>query len=469
VLWSSTPEGEKGQRYLKERGISEETAREFDLGVAPEAWGTVRDFGERRGIPVQALLELGLLRQKEGGRPYDFFRDRLMFPIKDEQGKVIAFGGRTLCGDDRMYMNSPEVPGLYEKRRVLYGLDKAKKARPKRLVVVEGYMDVVVPHQAGRNEFVAALGTAFTPDQAKLARRYVDEVVILFDGDEAGAAAAQRALANLVGEQGLAVKVARLPDGMDPDEAVRKDPALLERALDEAEDVIAFLIEETLRGYDRSSPVGRERAIRAAIRLLGRIDDSIRMFTELRQVAHRFGLPEDVLREAISAAKGQDHQALQRSHERTQRRMGPPGPPREPNSGVSPDSVELCLLEAMLAVPDAAARIASRGGGPEAFTPGPGQTVAGAIFAVADEGPVEPARVMARLEDPSARDLCDHLIGRIDEAKNYERDQEGFDVLLRRITKRRREELVRRIRAAKDHETRAKLLAEQKALRAGPR
>src|SRR5690606_22487223 len=157
---------------------------------------------------------------------------------------------RTLGDDERKYMNSPETAGVYEKRKVLYGLDRARKERPKRLVVVEGYVDVVVPHQAGHKNFVASLGTALTPEQARLARRYVDEVVLLFDGDGAGAAATHRALANLVGETGLTFKVGRLPVGADPDDLARKDPAALEALLEGAEDLIAFLISATIEGRD---------------------------------------------------------------------------------------------------------------------------------------------------------------------------------------------------------------------------
>ena len=303
VLWSETPAGQRGRAYLDERGISHETARAFRLGVAPPEWQALVDHGQQRKLHPRILEELGLIKIKDTGRAYDFFRDRLMFPILSEQGKVIAFGGRTLCDDERKYMNSREVPGFYEKRKHLYGLDKAKAGRPKRLVVVEGYMDVIGPHQVGRSEFVAALGTAFTVEQAKLARRYVDEVVLLFDGDAAGAAATLRALANLVGQEGLTIRIARLPGGQDPDEIVRDDPARLEAILDAADDVITFLIDQTLEGRDAASPAGRARAIKAGIRLLARIPDPIRLSTELGVVAERFGIPEDVLRDELAKAR----------------------------------------------------------------------------------------------------------------------------------------------------------------------
>ena len=311
VLWSNTPAGAKGRATLAARGVTEATAKAWRLGMAPEGWGALHQAARERKISEQALLELGLLRKKEqgtSGRPYDFFRDRLMFPICDDQGRVVAFGGRTLSDDERKYMNSPEVAGIYEKRRVLYGLDKAKKAPkptegPRRLVVVEGYLDVVIPHQAGLNTFVASLGTAFTLEQAKLARRFFDEAVLLFDGDAAGQAATQRALAALVGASDLTFKVARLPDGFDPDDLVRKDLPALERCLAQADDLVGFLVAETLRGWDAASPQGRERAIKASVRLLARIESELLQTTELNVVAHRFGIPEQLLRDEIIKAK----------------------------------------------------------------------------------------------------------------------------------------------------------------------
>lgn len=466
VLWSKTAAGERGRRMLQARGISEETARAFRLGVAPDGWSTLPQLARERDIPLQALIDLGLVRQRDGGRPYDFFRDRLMFPIADEQGKVVAFGGRTLGDDERKYMNSPETPGVYEKRKVLYGLDRARRERPKRLVVVEGYVDVVVPHQAGHKNFVASLGTALTPEQARLARRYVDEVVLLFDGDDAGAAATQRALANLVGETGLTFKVARLPRGADPDDLVRRAPGALDEVLEGAEDLIAFLVGETLRGLDASSVAAQERAVRAAIRLLGRIDDRVAMFMQLKKVAERFGLPEQVLRDetvkAQAEAQRRPTSGRAAGHARAPR-SGPADGRRQPPR----DDLEAKLLEALIAVPDAAAQVAERGVGPGSWSPGAPRLVAEAVFGLAAaQGTVDPAGVLSRLEDPAARDLAAGLIGRIDPNKNYVKELEGVDALLVRARQRRLQEITREIRQTKDPQATERLLAEHKRLRA---
>ncbi|MEZ6185611.1 MAG: DNA primase [Planctomycetota bacterium] len=454
VLWSDTPAGARARAYLQERGITEETARTFRLGVAPPEWDALVQHAAHHRVPFDALAEAGLARQRDGRGAYDFFRDRLMFPICDVQGRVVAFGGRTLCDDERKYMNSPEVPGLYEKRKLLYGLDQAKKARPKRLVVVEGYMDVVIPHQAGRSEFVAALGTAFTPEQAKLAGRYVEEVVLLFDGDEAGAQATLRALAKLVGQTGITIRIARLPAGIDPDEAVRQDPALLEAALEGADDVVGFLVGEALRGFDRSSPAGRERVIKAALKLLAPIPDPIRLSAELNTVAERFGVPERVLRDELAAAR--QPKRLRRGGGRAERAP-------EPVAGDDVVGIEEALLEALLAVPDGAARVRAEGIGPELFSPGAARAVAAAIFAASEQGPVAPTAVLDRLEG-APRGLVGALIGKIDPAKDYEGELAGVARLVQRVTRSRLEHVRQQLSQRPDPETERRLLEEWTAL-----
>jgi DNA primase catalytic core len=522
TLWSDSPAGEIGRKTLQDRGITEETARAFGIGVAPDGWDALLREAHNRNLPIQALLDLGLLRQKGmGAKPYDFFRNRLMFPIKDEQGKVRGFGGRTLDGDERKYVNSPEVKGFYEKRQILYGLDRARKARAKRLVVVEGYMDVVIPHQVGQTEFVAALGTAFTIEQAKLAKRYVDEVVLLFDGDEAGAAATLKALANLVGVEGLSVRVARLPKGMDPDEAVQENPELLTSALENAEDLIGFVIAQAMVGYDSATGAGRKRVVEASIRLLARIPDRIRLFQELGVVAQRFGLPEQVLRDAMSAEKQSAANSERTRRERSARRGGgqqggpqgggyqgggrtqggrdgysnrnqnggfkkkgfkkdgkkwrkggddvPAAGPLRPLGSDRPAALvrEEYLLEALMGMPEVATRLLGEGYGPQDFNPGPCQRVAGAIFALAGEGRLQPATVMGLLEEPRARDLCSRLIGRMDaENKNYERELSGMAALRNARLRARQEEVTRAIRGTQDKETKTRLLAELTRLRA---
>ena len=193
VLWN-TPDGEIARNYLKSRGITEDTARTFALGFAPSRPANLAASLQKRGL-VEAGVRLGLVKRDQGGAPYDMFRARLMFPIRDAQGRVIAFGGRVL--DDRLpkYINSTESP-LYSKARALYGVYESRTAIMKadRAILVEGYFDAIVLWQAGFNEAVASLGTSLTVDQLRLLSRYSRNIIACFDGDSAGQKASLRAL-----------------------------------------------------------------------------------------------------------------------------------------------------------------------------------------------------------------------------------------------------------------------------------
>src|SRR5438477_482134 len=189
MLW--TPAGERAQKYLVERGIDPEVARRFGLGYAPEGWDRLADFMRSEKVGEDTLVAAGLAVQRENrGGSYDRFRNRLLFTIRDLQSRVVAFGGRAFGDDQPKYLNSPETP-LYTKGNLLYAADVARETmRAKnRALIVEGYVDCLMAHQHGFTETVAALGTAFTPAQLALLRRYCDEVVTFFDADAAGQAA----------------------------------------------------------------------------------------------------------------------------------------------------------------------------------------------------------------------------------------------------------------------------------------
>ena len=191
-LWE--PGGEKARAYLEQRGVDPEVAKRFGLGYAPESWNALLGVMARQGIGEDVLVQAGLILARQNGPGfYDRFRGRLLFPIRDVQGRVVAFGGRALSGEEPKYLNSPETP-LYVKGQILYALDVARIAMRERsrAIIVEGYLDCLMAHQHGFGETVAALGTAFTPAQLGLLRRYADEVVALFDADAAGQKASSR-------------------------------------------------------------------------------------------------------------------------------------------------------------------------------------------------------------------------------------------------------------------------------------
>ena len=260
--------------YLRSRGVDGELARRYGIGFAPDAWDTLaRQFSDPRHA-----LEAGLLIGREGGGHYDRFRNRIMFPIRDARGRVIAFGGRTLGNDPAKYMNSPETV-LFHKGRQLYGLYEARQAEPHPAVlfVVEGYMDVVGLAQHGVPTAVATLGTATTSDHLRLLFRATQKVVFCFDGDAAGQRAAWKALEQALPELGAGREVAFmfLPAGEDPDTFIaRHGRSAWDEAAAAAVPLGRYLLESLSRDVDLSSPDGRARLAALARPHLARIDDA---------------------------------------------------------------------------------------------------------------------------------------------------------------------------------------------------
>ncbi len=248
--------------YLKNRGLTGEVARDFGIGYAPPGWQNLSD--ELRDVKSSLLLDAGLHIKNDKGRVYDRFRERIMFPIRDTRGRVIGFGGRTLSADDGpKYLNSPETP-VFQKGSELYGLYEARRAlrRIEKLIVVEGYMDVVALAQHGVANVVATLGTATGEAHFHKMYRYADEVVCCFDGDQAGRQAAWRALEGALPtlNEHRQIKLVFLPDGEDPDSLIRqqgRDGFL--KFIDNAVPGLEFLFQRLSQGLDLDSVDGRAR------------------------------------------------------------------------------------------------------------------------------------------------------------------------------------------------------------------
>ena len=259
--------------YLKGRGLSGEIAKRFGIGYAPDGWqGLAAAFPDYN---AKALVTAGLVKSSEEGKRYDVFRDRIMFPIVDVRGNVIGFGGRVLGDGEPKYLNSPETP-VFEKGRELYGLYQARRAirEAGRIIVVEGYMDVVALAQSGVEYAVATLGTATTPTHVQKLLRQTDEIVFCFDGDAAGRRAAWRALENSLGHlvDGKQVRFLFLPQGEDPDTYVRKGgKAAFEALFDKAVPLSQFLRQELEKQSDLSTAEGRANLIHLAKPLLKQI------------------------------------------------------------------------------------------------------------------------------------------------------------------------------------------------------
>jgi DNA primase len=280
--------------YLRSRGITGEQVRQFRLGWAPDDWDSL---ARALRLPDEVLRDAGLGFTNKAGRSQDAFRKRLLFPIFDERGDAVAFGGRKMPGDDGpKYKNSQTSPGFYDKSRTLYGLNWAKDAvvAADQVIVCEGYTDVMGFHRAGVPRAVATCGTALTGDHVRLMRRFATKVVLAFDADGAGQAAADRFYA-WEKEFGIDVHVARLPSGADPGDLAVSDPDALQAAVADATPFLAFRLERSLAASPARTPEERAKAAEAAMAVIAEHPSPLVREQYASQVAVRLGLPGDRL------------------------------------------------------------------------------------------------------------------------------------------------------------------------------
>ncbi|RLA51109.1 MAG: DNA primase [Gammaproteobacteria bacterium] len=288
------PKAGRAVQYLKQRGLTGAIAKQFDLGFAPPGWDNLlKELGgseEQRNL----LVKTGMLVENEKGRIYDRFRDRVVFPIRDQRGRVIAFGGRVLGDNKPKYLNSPETE-IFHKGRELYGMYQARQANRKleRILVVEGYMDVIALAQHGISYATATLGTATSKTHLERIYRLCPEVVFCFDGDEAGRKAAFRAMEAALPcmEDGRQARFLFLPEGQDPDDAVRSGGAeCFQHLLDEAMPLENFLFESVAQGLDITRLDGRARMSKLALPYIRQLPEGIYRQLMFLELAERTGL-----------------------------------------------------------------------------------------------------------------------------------------------------------------------------------
>ena len=307
-----TGEGKSvGLGYLRNRGFTDGIIEDYALGWCPEgSWGeegALAAAARKAGYKEKWLLTSGLCKQRDDGQLYDFYRGRVMFPIRDVTGRFIGFGGRTLKSDKKVpkYVNSPESP-LYDKSRALYGIHMARNAivREDRAILVEGYTDVMAMRQAGVEHVVASSGTALTADQVRLLRRFSKRMTMLFDGDPAGLRAAIRGVDIVLGE-GLDVKVAVLPDGEDPDTFAKRlgREALMEWLAENSRDFIRFKI-DLLDEEAADDPIKRTELVRSVVQSISHVPDELKRTVYVQESAGRLGMQvEDLLAELSRQAR----------------------------------------------------------------------------------------------------------------------------------------------------------------------
>lgn len=337
-LWKSEEGQTIGLSYFKERGFRETTIKQFQLGYSVDSYDAFVRDAKAKGYQLPLLNQLGLIRNKSG-RNFAFFRARVMFPIHNLSGKVVAFAGRTLSADKKIpkYINSPET-AIYNKSKTLYGLYFARKAirQVDNCWLVEGYTDVISLVQAGIEQVVASSGTSLTEGQIGLIKRYTQNITLLFDGDPAGLKAALRGV-DLVLEAGLNVKIVVLPEGEDPDSFVRQQGKTgFEAYVEEkATDFIFFktnlLLEETA-----NDPIKKSEAIRSIISTLAKINDPIKRQLYVQKCSQLLVLSEQIIINAINKLKRQQLQKHQDQSSKPKKNLPPPPPPIPPMRELPP-------------------------------------------------------------------------------------------------------------------------------------
>ena len=292
--------GGEGMKYLsQDRGLSGATIKHFGLGFAPNSFNMLHDHMRRLGYTDEELVK-GFLCGKslKTGRAYDYFRNRVMFPIIDTSGNIVAFGGRVMDDSKPKYLNSSDTPG-FKKSRHLFALNFARSHATESMILCEGYMDVIALHAAGFENAVATLGTAITSEQARIFAKYTQKVIISYDSDEAGQRAANKAM-QLLGEVGLEVRVLRVPDAKDPDEYIRKNGAdKFRRVLEGSRSGFQYKLDAILAKYDLSLPEEKIRASKECCSLISGYHSGVEREVYIGQVAKVLALPHDVLKNQV--------------------------------------------------------------------------------------------------------------------------------------------------------------------------
>src|SRR3989338_3100078 len=302
------PAAEPAREYLKKRGLTEETIKKWRIGFIPDQWELLTQYLLKKGYGIEDIIAAGLTIKKEGATNgkgfYDRFRGRIMFPIFDMYGAVVGFTGRVLVETEKSggkYVNTPETP-IYNKSSIVFALNFAKNIIKQKdlIVMVEGQMDVIACHQAGMENVVATSGTAMTEKQVQLLKRYSENMALAFDADAAGQNAAKRGI-DLALTEGMNVRVIRIPEGegKDPDECLKKNPAVWFKAVEDARDIMVWYIERAFSLYDPKTPQGKQKIASEVLSEIARIPGAVTQDHWLNDLASKLQLETSVLREEL--------------------------------------------------------------------------------------------------------------------------------------------------------------------------
>jgi DNA primase len=410
TLLTSREADVKGARdYLKGRGVNLETVKKFQLGFAPNEWDALLKHLRSKGFSEEVISKAGLIIAREGkGGFYDRFRNRIVFPIADVQNRFVAFGARAMAeSDGAKYINSPET-AVYTKGQHMFGLSvtKAGVGKTDRIIVVEGYMDMIMPYIHGVENIAASLGTALTVEQIRLIRRYTLNVVMLFDTDAAGQSAIVRSLDLLI-DEGMNVRVATLSQDEDPDSFIRQQGAEAFNArIGAAQSVLDFKFNWLGGQYDPVTIEGKSKISQELLATIARYKNEVAKFELTRQLAQKLNVPENVLLKQAGQATG--HYA------------GTGLKPARIEAGTRTSASTLAGQELLLALflkDPAWVRAARENIGPEDFTDGLVRQVVDVIWALAQEtGEWSTNDLLVRLNDEASQSLVTRLIS-IEEGK----------------------------------------------------
>ena len=385
-----TENGRQAMEYLKNRCLSDETIRSFGLGYSNKYSNDLYLYLKKQGVSDELLRESGLMNVDERNGMYDKFWNRVIFPIMDVNNRVIGFGGRVMGDGKPKYLNSPET-AVFDKSRNLYGLNVARTARKKSMLVCEGYMDVISMHQAGFKNSVASLGTALTTQHASLLKRYTDEVILTYDSDGAGIKAALRAIPMLKAA-GISTRVLHMNPYKDPDEFIKTlGPEAFQERMDQAENSFLFEISILERDFDMHDPEGKTGFYQAAARKLMEFDQELERENYIQAVAERYQISFDSLRKMVN------REAMRGAVPRRERKeVVRPQKKREKEDGKKTSQRLLLtwLIEQKGLYEKISAYIS-----PEDFTDSLYREVAEKLFEQLKTGEVNPARILSAYED----------------------------------------------------------------------
>lgn len=424
-----TEKGAQGYQYLTGRGLSEETMRKFGLGYSDKFGGGLYQFLKSKGYGDDRLRESGLFNVDERHGMYDKFWNRVIFPIMDVNNRVIGFGGRVMGDGKPKYLNSPETK-IFDKSRNLYGLNVARTTRRKYLILCEGYMDVISMHQAGFTNAVASLGTALTSGHASLLKRYTQEVLLLYDSDEAGVRAALRAIP-ILREAGVNSRVVNLRPYKDPDEFIKNLGAeAFEEQLEQASDSFMFRVSIAESEFPMEEPQGQNRFFERCAEMLLELKDELErnLYIEaiVKKYRGQYGISVEDLRKRVNtlALKGTP------AERRIQPKKSQEGAPKKKKDSAS-DQAQKLMLTWIVTYPKIFDKVAQYLT-PEDFVVPLYREVAQMLFSQREEGEVNPARLLNSFTDSEEqREVASLFNATIHLETPKEQDQAFADTLLR--------------------------------------